>query len=237
MVSGANPDAPPPNLEVIGVAAGLSVIVPILCVAIMHVARKCRDRQEAHGDSLIPENSEQSVQTDDLPPSYSFLFPESPTQSTRVNSTDVPNSTSNSISNQNSSVTVSLVAPTGDMRTRLSSGSLPSLAEYQEAVHDTVRNQLERRQSQISINVSNTTNSSTNNGSTSAWRSRFPANMHLSVFDLFRSSDRSTCNHSSPSSPDLSYIQTPPPTYKEAIVIIGCDPAQLEKLKVKQTGS
>lgn len=191
----------------------MSVIVPILCVAVMHIARKCRDRRQPARDTLIPENSEQSVQTDgsDLPPSYSFLFPSSDTAPVSGNS------------QTGSSVTVSLVAPSGDRRSRLSSGSLPSLAEYQGAVNNAVRHPIERQSSRTSR---------TSTG-TSAWRSRFP-NMHLSVFDLFRSSDRNSTQHSSPSSPDLSYIQTPPPTYKEAIVIIGYpDPARLEKLDEK----
>lgn len=199
------------------------MLVPILCVAIMHVARKCRDRREAHGDSLIPENSEQSVQTDDLPPSYSFLFPDSASVSSGRNSIRGPNNSSS-----NSSVTVSLVAPTGDRRSRLSSGSLPSLAEYQDAVNDAVIQQMEQQQ--------NCQNNNNNNNGTSAWRSRFP-NMHLSVFDLFRSSSERTSWTSSPSSPDLSYIQTPPPTYKEAIVIIGFDPSKTENIDKKPSGS
>lgn len=192
------------------------MIVPILCVAVMHLARKCRDRHETHGDSLITENSEQSVQTDDLPPSYSFLFPDATPVSSGTNSTRLS-------STSNSSVTVSLVAPTSDMRTRLSSGSLPSLTDYQDAINDSVRQQMEQQRN------------SSNNNSTSAWRTRFP-NMHLSVFDLFRTSSDRTSWTSSPSSPDLSYIQTPPPTYKEAIVIIGCDLSQVEKIK-KSTDS
>lgn len=177
----------------------------------MHVARKCRDRRQRNGDSLIPENSEQSVQTDgvDMPPSYSFLFP----HADGVISEEISQTNST-----NSNVTVSLVAPTGDNHSRLSSGSLSSLADYQQCDHS-------RQPS------SQTT--------TSAWRSRFP-NMHLSVFDLYRSSTSpsSSWQHSCPSSPDLSYIQTPPPTYKEAIVIIGYkDGSQTDTLEEKTENS
>jgi hypothetical protein len=49
--------------------------------------------------------------------------------------------------------------------------------------------------------------------------------MHLSVFDLIYSSGQ----RSEPTSPDLSYIQTPPPSYKDAIIILGGEPFSLSE--------
>lgn len=201
----ANELPAPENLGVIGVAAGLSVIVPILCVAIMHVARLIKDRRNPRGQSLVG-NSEQSVQTEssDLPPSYSVLFGEDTTDG-------------DSVSTNVSSVGISLTDSSGDLRlqhSRLSSGSLVSMADYQFNLNP----------SAIEDGASQNTQSANDNRCRTSWRSRFP-NMHLSVFDLIYSSGQ----RSEPTSPDLSYIQTPPPSYKDAIIILGGEPFSLSE--------
>ncbi|XP_045199478.2 uncharacterized protein LOC123553852 isoform X2 [Mercenaria mercenaria] len=196
----------PENLGVIGVAAGLSVIVPILCVAIMHIARLMKEHRNLSRQSLVG-NSEQSVQTDlaDLPPSYSFLFGE-----------DTADSESG-LANINPA-RISLTGSSGDLRlpnTRLSSSSLQSVTENQTNLNASFQGE---------EGVSQTAQSSSDTQRRTSWRSRFP-NMHLSVFDLFYPSGQ----RSEPPSPDLSYVQTPPPTYKDAIVILGGEPFTLSE--------
>ncbi|XP_052784800.1 uncharacterized protein LOC128220446 [Mya arenaria] len=202
----------PPNIGVIGVAAGLSVIVPILCVAIMHVVRICRGRGIQSQQSAATENAEQSVQSDysTLPPSYSFLFGSDPDlRVSDVNGYDVP-SGGNSEANleqghvNDGSVSVNLIAPppVDGSQDRLSSGSLPDLGEYRNSVQGD-------RTSQGPAQPRSPT-----------WRARFP-NMHLSLFELFRWP--SIQEPTSPQSPDLSYVQTPPPTYKDAVDLLALD--------------
>ncbi|WAR28653.1 hypothetical protein MAR_014357 [Mya arenaria] len=199
----------PPNLGVIGVAAGLSVIIPILCVAIMHVVRVCRGRSIQSQQSAATENAEQSVQTDNsnLPPSYSFLFGNDPDlRVSDVNGNDVPGGGNSEAHLEqghvnDGSVSVNLITPppVDGSQGRLSSGSLPDLGEYRNSV------QADR------------TSQGPAQPRSSTWRAQFP-NMHLSLFELFRWP--SIQEPTSPQFPDLSYVQTPPPTYKDAIDLL-----------------
>lgn len=189
----------PENLGVIGVAAGLSVIVPILCVAIMHLIRLMKERRNGVRQSLM-ENPEVSVQTEasDLPPSYSILFGVSDENAAPVTSS----------SNQ-SSTTVSLTDSSGNIQlpsTRLSSNNLQSVTDSQTSSSSQPQGEVHSQTSQLPSDIQ----------VRSAWRSRFP-NMHLSIFDIFNSQGQSSATPS----PDLSYIQTPPPTYGDAIIILG----------------
>lgn len=184
----------PENLGVIGVAAGLSIIVPILCVAIMHMIRLMKERRNGARQSLVG-NSEMSVQTDssDLPPSYSFLFGENNQQSTHPPG-------SGGISHTGSS---------GDLRlhsTRLSSSSITSITD----------NHLNSNVSSQGLDDPQNAPSTSDHHVRTSWRSRFP-NMHISIFDIFSSPGQ----RSGPASPDPSYVQTPPPTYRDAVVILG----------------
>ncbi|WAR28652.1 hypothetical protein MAR_014356 [Mya arenaria] len=198
-----------PNIGVIGAAAGLSVIVPILCVAIMHVVRICRGRGSQSQQSAATENAEQSVQTDysNFPPSYSFLFGSDPDlRVSDVNGNDVPNG-DNSEANleqghaNGGRVSVNLIAPppVDGSQGRLSSGSLPDLGEYRNSVQG------------------DRTSQGPAQPRSSTWRARFP-NMHLSRFELLRLP--SIQEPTSPQSPDLSYVQTPPPSYKDAVDLL-----------------
>lgn len=195
ILTGSNEIPIPENLGVIGVAAGLSVIVPIICVAIMHMARMIKDRRNQRGASSVGNSVRTG--TADLPPSYSTLFGEDTTDA-------------ESVSTNMSSIGISVTGSSGDLRlqnTRLSSNSLVSDYHINLPAEDA---------------ASQNTQSVSDNQQRTSWRSRFP-HMHLSVFDLFHSSGQ----RSESTSPDLSYIQTPPPSYKEAIIILGGQPFTL----------
>ncbi|KAH3813639.1 hypothetical protein DPMN_142104 [Dreissena polymorpha] len=65
----------PKYIGVIGIAAGLSVFVPIACVAIIQISLVCRRRRRSATEVLVSSTSSSgSCDQADLPPYYSFLF-------------------------------------------------------------------------------------------------------------------------------------------------------------------
>lgn len=182
--------AAPENLGIIGVAAGLSVLVPILCVAIMHIVRLYRARNRL-GEGPPVLNTEQSAQTEsaDLPPSYAALFGDGTLGTDRANS---------------SRFAISIPDSGGEIQNSPSTQALQSIPENQMLT-------------QVSEDSPSNTVQSSQVRRVSSWRRRFP-NMHLSIFELFSSSGSSS---STEPSPTPSYMCTPPPLYKDAIIIVG----------------
>lgn len=184
------------NLGVIGVAAGLSVLVPILCVAIMHIVRLYRARRRQAAQSLV-QNTEQSAQTEtaDLPPSYSVLFGDTIISRGQLTFTRSAGSFAISISDSG-----------GDIRVPPSNqATLQSIPEHQLLTD-------------LSNEHSNTIPANAGRRTTS-WRRRFP-NMHISIFELFTLPSASRTSSRGPS-PAPSYMCTPPPSYKDAVIFMG----------------
>jgi len=217
-----------PNLAVIGVAAGLSVIIPVVCVIVMQIARFCR-RRHLRGDRsrsqhLITGNTEQSVQTEgavaDLPPSYSTIF--GTLNSPRILGADVNGNVATSGTGNPEhpapcaliSVSVTNINESDDVLTPSTSrGSVGNISVNSGI---TMTGVTETPEPESGTECDPTQDSITRS---SSWRRRFPG-MHISIMDLFRrgSTDDSVIEEGT---------QTPPPTYKDAVTILSVSPISM----------
>ncbi|KAH3812664.1 uncharacterized protein LOC127835062 [Dreissena polymorpha] len=199
-----------PPFSVIGIAAGLSVFVPIACVAIFHILRVCRRRRRSATEVLVSGTSSSgSCDQADLPPSYSFLFGDT-ARSTR----EIEFRSQNSDTGQsNASLRAS--------GTHLSSGT--DSEAYSSIQRGATVQGIHKNQSVISLSPDAlpAVPAAAEPGPRrqfEAGRSRFP-NMHISI--LSRPESQESRDVTRPQTPDLSYARTPPPEYKDAVVTLG----------------
>ncbi|XP_052214442.1 uncharacterized protein LOC127833302 [Dreissena polymorpha] len=208
------PDSSPPtNIGVIGIAAGLSIVIPVICIAIMHIARVVKRRRRSASRALVSgTSSNESFSRADLPPTYSFLFGDTVRSISEIEFQSENADTGHSNASFSASVT-QLSAGTGSQTYSSSrrgsttlgipeSQSVVSLSPDGLPAGPEVPEPGPRRPS-------------------GAWRSRFP-NMHVSIFEIFsRSETREPRDVTRPPTPDLSYERTPPPEYKDAVIFLG----------------
>ena len=191
------------------------MIVPILCVLMMHVTRLVKDRRNqgrqrsgstSSADSRETLNQDQGIQTD-APPTYDQLFGSNFGSTYTLLANSVPPSTD--IPNNNSDASIpSLAAGETDSveAGTTTSGRLFSISD----------GQLE--------NVSFTTVHSENETLLPQFRA---PGMHISIVDLMTSHENAQTSQESPGTPDsVDSIQTPPPSYKDALALFGlsCSP-------------
>ena len=191
----------------------------------MHVVRLVKRRRSRNNPDLVTGNSDQGSQTDqgDLPPSYSDLFGQN------------PGSQENLIGNDRHG-NLSLVNESGHVNVnRTSSAGNDSLSRRSEnfGIYTILpRHSISEQMTSVS-SMEDPVNNTSNQSAFS--RLRFPG-LHLSIFDMFSTSLNSTSTApSTPTSPDLSYIQTPPPTYIDAMKILEIEKSKLQKEELAET--
>lgn len=204
------------NLGIIAVAAGLSVIVPILCVLVMHVMRLVKERRNqgqsrrgstSSADSRDAINQDQAIQTElgDAPPTYDQLFGANFGSTDTLLGSSFPPSTSVVNNSEASNAEPSTSQTDSAERSSSPNGSLYSISDGQL---DT-----------ISLNSVHLENESL-----PPQRGFRVPGMHISIFDLMTSQTDGQTSQISPNS--LDYIQTPPPTYKDALALFGISCAE-----------
>ncbi|KAL5005169.1 hypothetical protein ScPMuIL_018625 [Solemya velum] len=181
--------------SILGLAAGISVLLPILCVVFVHVVKAtCQKhrRSATLDDPETPRENEISAHNNnDAPPSYETLFADRMLQSygsqealldisdaSRPTTRNSDHGHSNSVSSDVEGPQPRTAALSAQTNSRIPSQNHPIFLISTGETH--IR-------------------------SANAYESRLPLpGMHISIFDLFHYDDQQT---------------TPPPTYDEAIVI------------------
>lgn len=199
------------NLGIIAVAAGLSVIVPILCVLVMHVMRLVKERRNqgqlrrgstSSSDSQEAMNQDQAIQTElgDAPPTYDQLFGADFGSTAALLGSSFPQST--------------------NINNGEANNSGPSTSQTDSEEGNTTPNGSIYSVSDGQLDTISLTSIQTENETLPPQRGFRLPGMHISIFDLITSQqDDGQTSQVSPTS--LDYIQTPPPTYKDALALFG----------------
>ena len=189
----------------------------------MHVTRLVKERRSqarrrrgsmSSIDSQETLNQDQSIQTElaDAPPTYDQLFGINfgstftllgnslPTSTDVVNNTRDVNDASSSEDDTDAQDTNGTQDSTNERLFSISDGHLENVPRL------TIQNE--------------------NEAQTLLPHFRAPG-MHISIFDLMTSTDSTGMSPNSPTTPE--YIQTPPPTYKDALALFGLTSSQNAK--------
>lgn len=228
------------NVMVIGVAAGLSVLVPIICVIIMHTVRLIKKRRQPLPETVQPDpEASGDALPEDLrsPPTYSELFGESfqsllTTTISILHFPEVPGnpdaavpdeeavanhsrSRSGSRSDQLYSVsgdsfTVQSSEQTDEEETDESGETSETIVTRGSRQNSDTRETSGSRQINETRQTNGTSDQRQNGGPSRRLQLSRPTGMHLSIFDWVQQ----TCVHNDPTLP------TPPPSYREALEIL-----------------
>ena len=165
-------------------------------------------------DSQDTLNQDQSIQTElaDAPPTYDQLFGINFGSTFTLLGNSLPTSTD--VVNNTSDVN-DASSSEDDTDTQDTNGTQDNTHERLFSISD---GHLE--------NVPRLTIQNENEAQTLLPHFRAPG-MHISIFDLMTSTDSTGMSQNSPTTPE--YIQTPPPTYKDALALFGLTSSQNAK--------